>query len=82
MCLIATLKTAVKDAIRSGKIYTRGRNAFPKRNHTAANLTHFEQYTRQLSEQEWMCFQAQEKEFRETLDVKLMSDKQVILFNR
>ena len=29
----------------------------------------------------WMCFQAQEREFRKTLDVKSITDKQTIGFN-
>ena len=41
----------------------------------------FEPYHRPLSDQDWVCFKAQEREFRKTLDVKSSNDKQTIGFN-
>lgn len=86
MCLVSTLKFATKAALRSGKIHNIGwrihdpTNVCPEGNHLYTTWANFEHYNRPLSDQEWMSFQAQEREFRKTLDVKLINDRQTIRF--
>ncbi|XP_041914313.1 uncharacterized protein LOC121679563 [Alosa sapidissima] len=66
MCLLSTIKTAHKQALSSGRVYKlkwRGYNPTPVQHLTGEDLqfVDFTAYNNQLTDQQWITFQAKER---------------------
>ena len=77
MCLIATLKSAFKQALNSGHVYKQCSNVYdPSPPHSVGDIpVDFELYVRPLSDREWITFQKHERAYRGTLDTKLLQER-------
>ena len=73
MCLVASPRSAFKQALTSGRVYKQHLNVYDPAPAGPGDVpVDFQQYTRPMSDYEWITFQRDERAYRRTLDTKLL----------
>ncbi len=86
MCLTIWLKSALRAALKTGKIYKQTWYIHDPTIYLQAGdrmpgtVGDFAEYVLPLFDRDWARFQVKEREFREIMDTKLLDDKQRIAF--
>ena len=79
MCLVTVLRIAFKQALASGRIYKQLRQThdpIPQPPSDGEDLpVDFNNYVRQLQHHEWTMFETHERQFRKSLDTKLLQER-------